>query len=442
MEQEQAVLPTENQTTEPQVEETVQEAEEGTGETKTVKNFWERLDEVFNLSKQTNQNLEDILEQFPDFQRTNAIGKSALFQPERISINSKDALIKSNVIDKKYDEESTVLAQSYSSFRIRFQKPLLNVKSIQLLSGIVPTPTNSFPNNERIFGYYKITDVQTSSSGAWNGAQVTYNTYTIVTYAGNYYYNWRAFTSAGAWFFTTIYNPGDWVTYLGNAYYCLQRNENIAPTSQILNPATSEPYWIPVNNPQTVAPNANSDFWILIGAVGDVDTDPNWLLVGRLSAFHYIEFLDFNFAQPEDYEVPIPAFNRFFQSYGDLVDNLNLGASNAENTDLPGELYFEYVELYNKIRVSPVDQNSTAIYIPSWLNDKTFLDIYGDQYEPMSVRLGFTWDGALPGYYGNGFWGTTNPFTENIADILYDYSFGNNVKNQNYLTFNSYPNIS
>ena len=423
--------------------EETKEQEEQQQPTKSVKNFWERLDEVFNQNNELRERMNELVDQFPENERVSVFGKSALFQPERISINSKNSILYSTVPAKPGYDEGTIATEYYSGFRIRLQKSAVNIKSIQLLSAIIPVPQNSFPDNERFFGYYKLRTIANSSVGAWNPVG-NYNLYDIITYNGTingYYYLRREYNYRGAYGLGTTYVQGDVVTYLGNAYYANFSNTGVIPTETIVNPGFPTTVWIQCPNPTLDSPEDDSFFWGEVGVVGVVDNDPNLLDYGNSNNFHYIEFLTFAGQNPEDYAVPIPAFNRLFSDYQDLVDNLNLAAANADNTDLPGELYFSYNQLYKKIQVEPVTPGDPYFYIPISYTDNNFAVTYPYQNQPMNVRLGFTWDGSIPGFTTK--WDPNfNAFSNNDVDLaLQDFIFGNNFNEQDYLTFNTYPDL-
>lgn len=193
------------------VEQALEETQAEETPTKSVKNFWERLDEVFNLSTQTNKNLEQILEQFPEVQQINQQFSSALFQPERISLCSNDDIQPSSQLPgvneqtKPYNPATGHYPSEYfSNFRIRLQRPLRNVKSLQLLSATIPNATTNIPDSQTFFWWYKLRNVADSIIGVWNGA--------------------------------TTYDPGDIVLRNASYFVCQTSNTNITPAI----------YWIKV----------------------------------------------------------------------------------------------------------------------------------------------------------------------------------------------------
>jgi hypothetical protein len=117
--------------------------------TKDVGTFWNRLDVVFDkLIKgeegPVNPVVQDVIDQFPSedaFVEKNL--RSVIYQPDKISLNSCDS--------KQYGPNPF----SYASFRIRFAKPLLNVKSAELIRASFPTPLPTISDQECVFWYYR-----------------------------------------------------------------------------------------------------------------------------------------------------------------------------------------------------------------------------------------------------------------------------------------------
>ena len=424
--------------------------------TTSVKNFWERLDDVFLQNNQLRQTMQDLVESFPEFERAKGMNISSVFQPDRIVINSKDKL-QDTIGIQNFSEVETILGnQSYTSLRIKLQKALVNVKSVQLLSAIIPVPQTSLPASERTFLIYKIRNIVNSSTGAWNGA-TNYVRFDIVTFGGNYYYlnrDWNVFI--GAWTPNSLYNPTDVVTYGGNYYYCNFSNTssvNFPPTSQQQIPNTSDLIWTLVSNPLTTNPAQNPFFWNKIGATGTFDATPNYLDLANPTNMHYIQLAELIITPPQDVQ-PLPnndiAYNRIFSDYQDLVDTLNLAATVATQTDIPNELTFVFNALYNRIQVYPTTP-SAFFYLPVGFNDanisvnQQYVTAYPTQYQPMNVRLGFTWNGNIPGFT-QGTWPVSyNPFQNDVLFNLVNYMFPYIIQPaniwQNYTTFNQIPDL-
>ena len=138
----------EQETEETKEEETIQP-------TKTIKNFWERLDEVFALNVENakmRQQVEELLDAFPAEERARRGLNSFIFQPERISLNSNNDInrFKRDFITPSYGTEN------FSEFRIRLLRPALGVTSTQLLRASIPTPVTNIPDTQTMFFYYRI----------------------------------------------------------------------------------------------------------------------------------------------------------------------------------------------------------------------------------------------------------------------------------------------
>ena len=82
------------------------------------------------------------------FMKTYDSYNSAVYQPNKYSINSKD------------DTSEIVYSESnpgfFNTFRINFKSPILNVKSLNLLKSTIPIITTNIPNQELVFWYYRL----------------------------------------------------------------------------------------------------------------------------------------------------------------------------------------------------------------------------------------------------------------------------------------------
>lgn len=385
MEQEQEVLPT---PVEPQEQEKVQTEEP----TKSVKNFWERLDEVFNLSKQTNQNLEQILETFPEVQQINQNFHSALFQPERISLCSNDDQQPSSSqtlapVTGRFLTPSQGHAPSeyFSNFRIRLSRPLRNVKSIQMLSAVIPNATTNIPDTQTFFWWYKLRSVAQANRGVFD--------------------------------LGTNYIPGDIVSYNTNTYACKVENSTTLPS--------------------------NTTYWTQIILPADT-TRPNYY---DLNPYHlnYV-FLSPTWFFPPDFIANGNQlyFNRTFQDYADLVLALNYCMLQAQgNNNAQNDISFQYDDVLNKIIMIPNPANITAGYyylpcgyedpnIPLFMASSATSLQYGINYlgigtsapssfpytsqSLLNTRLGFTWNGRFPNPFLS-----SNPWSDSLflASLYY-----------------------
>ena len=168
----------------------IQPADEPSAEqtpTRNVATFWNRLDELFDdmKSELNSKGQEAYSKPYRSF----------LFQPDRVSLNSHDAqqitttVPIANGTDAWARANPTLAQETFSPFTIVFEKPLVKVKSIQLLSAIIPNPQPSIPDNECTFYYYRMRTL-------FNAA------YTNSTETGN-----------PVWNSSAIYERGDVVVY-------------------------------------------------------------------------------------------------------------------------------------------------------------------------------------------------------------------------------------
>lgn len=370
--------------------------------TTTVKNFWERLDEVFNLSVQNAENqrkIQDLIEQFPDQQKLSGPYRSFVFQSERVAITSNDDINGSNNLSSRFfNDGGHIDAETFSSFRVRLKRSLVNVKSIQLLSAVIPNATQNIPDTSTIFFYYRLRTLENAYQGEWNGA--------------------------------TVYNPGDligWVT-TGLTYACIQTNINIAPNA----PNASE-YWFPVTIPITAA---QPNYW---------DLNPYRIKGVWLYATS---------GYPPEFDNRANVYNRTFTDYADLANALNTAANRVGSCSIPGDVAFSYDQNLNKIIMTP--QNN-FYYMPCGyedpniplsniiLNAATAQDvpesyIYQQGYT-LNLRLGYTWNGLFADPFQNPDLYSTNDFAQNLFFYMRPADPTIGAYFQNLFTFNSYGDL-
>jgi len=102
--------------------------------------------------------MEQIINDLPDTKPVSEIiPKSFFAQPERIFINSLNDtdVVKSSV---SQDEES------YASVRVKFPRPALGVKTMELISAQIPIPSVNIPDTETTFFYYRVGHSGTNNS--------------------------------------------------------------------------------------------------------------------------------------------------------------------------------------------------------------------------------------------------------------------------------------
>jgi hypothetical protein len=138
-----------NEATE-QTQDAVDQMQERTDQpTKDVGTFWNKLDVVFDkLIKgeegPVNPNVQEVIDQLPSedaFVAKNL--RSIIYQPDKISLNSSDGIDTGNN------------PFQFNSFKVRFVKPLLNVKSVELIRASFPTPVPTISDQECVFWYYR-----------------------------------------------------------------------------------------------------------------------------------------------------------------------------------------------------------------------------------------------------------------------------------------------
>ena len=273
--------------------------------TRDVKTFWNRLDEVLG-QLETEVPMTD---QKPY--------KSAIFQPDRIVLSSHDD---PDLFQAVYNlaQGGHQRAETFSSFKIRFSKSLIGVKSIQLLSCIIPAAISNIPDDECMFFFYRLRNLTQSSLGAW---------------------------SVG-----TTYIQGDVVSYGGSFYISL------------------------VNNNFLSQPNTNPTVWNNCSAIMSY---PNMydLKPANINSV----YLNPTFSTPQEAtaNTNVLSYNRTFISYQDLVNSLNFCVTNGINNDGPGAVgaSFAFDTVTNKIQFIPQASQIAAGYffLPCGYSDPNIL---------------------------------------------------------------------
>lgn len=252
--------------------------------------------------------MDEILAQFPSIMNNESKYRSFIYQPERISLNSRKALEQPGTTQS----QPFYLNEFYFSFISELRSPLLRAKSIELLRATIPNAVTSIPNSETAFYYYRI--------------------------------------------------------------------------------------------PTTGAPNYDPDYSQL--------TPANIRMVRLLSSFAY---------DPDNYPNPnIFGFNKTFQEYGDLVNELNKAAANDPNQGflsptyyIQGDISFLYNETLNKIIVQGNNYETEGgvpqfYYLPVGFQDpnlsifittirtelnETLFPTNGSY--TLNRRLGYLWNGVF-----------------------------------------------
>jgi hypothetical protein len=96
--------------------------------------------------------MEELISQFPsrDTQLETKY-RSFIYQPERISLNSRQTLQNPTLTSGVQFTEDY-----YNTFTCELRSPLLRVKSIELLRATIPNAVTSIPNTQTAFYYYRI----------------------------------------------------------------------------------------------------------------------------------------------------------------------------------------------------------------------------------------------------------------------------------------------
>ena len=95
--------------------------------------------------------MEQLLELLPKTLQQEESYRSFIYQPERISLNSRQSLKNPALVDGLQFQ-----SDYYNSFMCELKSPLLRVKSIELLRATIPNALTSIPNSETIFYYYRV----------------------------------------------------------------------------------------------------------------------------------------------------------------------------------------------------------------------------------------------------------------------------------------------
>lgn len=443
---------------------------------KSVKTFWERLDEVLNQNTQLRERMEELVDQFPDNQQVNqTVYKSFMFQPDRLAISSGDdisrvttqpgnlAIDLSGVGNKTgpYNE------QYFNNYRIRLDKGLVNVKSMQLISCVIPNIVPSIPNYSLGFFYYRLRTLEGSQLPNWN-ATTTYsiNDYVFYPRVGLGYQaagtskgippntditKWKQIAnydnSANYIPGNIVYQPSDF-----SFYQCILATTGHAPTNptywkrlgeyvstivynrnDIVQSTINYVYYVCITNGTFgQEPSTSSNFTFLTNTGGDpnyFDLTPDFINVIYLNPTTGYTY-DMNVVVQQTY-------NRRFIDYDDLLTTLNLCATTAgncagaaptntieflltrANSDPSAPIFFQVQKVappsdrtYFILPCGYADPNIATFVanIPTIVNvdNKRLAPIFAQNFKAqyiLNTRLGFTWNGIFTSPY------LINPYT-------------------------------
>lgn len=94
--------------------------------------------------------MDELLSQFPTRENTEQQYRSFIYQPERVSVNSRQSLQNPPITAAELSSDL------YNSFKVSLKTPLLRVKGLQLLRATIPNAVPSIPNDECFFFYYRV----------------------------------------------------------------------------------------------------------------------------------------------------------------------------------------------------------------------------------------------------------------------------------------------
>jgi hypothetical protein len=364
--------------------------------------------------------LDEVLNVFPAYESHRLSARSAIYQPERISLNSKDNAYINLVFNDSTEVGIGYASNYYNSFSIKLERPLKNVKSLQLLTAVIPPAQTSLPPSEVFFRYYRLRDISGSYT---NWAVANYTQYQIVKYLGNYYFFTYNLTNRNAWVGNGIYNVDDFVSYLGAVYLCIQAVGPVAaappavPPTYVLPPNDST-HWVQINSPAGSNPVANPLLWTLIGASPARDKDPNFFdmtnaaSVPITAGLGYVEIQNLP-SLVNDTIAPSDVLNKIFPDYDSLVATLSQCAADPDLTNWVDDVVFGVDPFTNRVTVKGT---GAYYYLPLGLYDPWW--VYLDDVRPSSTlntRLGFTWNGSIPGFSNRTFSRGFNPYVNDAV---------------------------
>jgi hypothetical protein len=375
-----------------------EEEAEGREPINTVNTFWERLDEVL-------VNLEGT----KDLAASPA--RPFLNQPDRVFISSQDD--QSQVISS-----TDVQEQTFSQFTIELTKPLLNVKSVQLVSATIPQGGLSIADEECVFWYYKGTREQILAQTYFVPSNLHFVRILPSYYKPELVYNYTA-TGYAEWVSTTTYANGAIVTYNGDQYISIQ-GANLNK-----NPVTQTAFWTFQNN---IELNARTSF-AFNRAFSNYDDLASVLQLSTAAD----PFYNYSTNQIRSWSSTITySFRQFVTYLGNQyfsLQNNNLNKNPVTQTAfwqllenetliptfIPNDIQLNYDTVTGKFLLVVPDE-TTSFYCAAGYNDTnvqnqsvilqllttqadflTFMpNGYGQPYtiaRTLNLRLGFTWDG-------------------------------------------------
>lgn len=304
--------------------------------------------------------MEEIISAFPtEIPLDRNQYRSFVFQPERLSLSSSDALSSKSLAYISYGVDAHRPAEAFSSFKIAFKKALRNVKGIQLLSATIPNAVTNIPDNELIFFYYRIPNINTS----------------YLAFDPDEFYEFGDLVLNGAniWIFTSLQSEQ------GNTF-------------------------------------PDPEYWSQLGPLATVGSYPNYYLLQAPGRHKYINCVTLIPTTSFPPELATPQrellWNRSFQDYDDLATTVNACCADPGTASIPGDISFVYNQTLNRFQFIPGAGKASNFYIPCGYNDvaiEAFMRYEYDNTNPgqsqiignyspnynLNLRLGFTWNGEF-----------------------------------------------
>lgn len=173
--------------------------------------------------------MEDLIAQFPDKIKFETSYRSFIYQPERVSINSRQALQQPSLSGAQFQPDY------YYQFETELKSPILRIKKIELLRATIPNAVTSIPLSQGAFFYYRIP--------ALNAPEEYAPDYSLLE--TGYIHMVRLLPQ-------TAYNPDDYNSPLVDYNYAFNRTfQDYEDLVNELNKATKDdpnfnpPYWLP-----------------------------------------------------------------------------------------------------------------------------------------------------------------------------------------------------
>lgn len=94
--------------------------------------------------------MDELLAQFPTHLAKQFKYNSFIYQPERISLNSRQSLQQPTIPNLQFESDY------YYQFQCEMKSPVLELKTLELLRATIPNAVSSIPNTQTAFYYYRI----------------------------------------------------------------------------------------------------------------------------------------------------------------------------------------------------------------------------------------------------------------------------------------------